>query len=679
LELIALLKTCWKRKWIILAFAVVLPLATIIVSLKTTKVYEAVAKVKIVDFEDTQALLQRQIPESWGRLDHVAGIPTVSQAEVIRSRMVVEPVIEKLGLRRRVTGIDKLLKSIGILDEYRDEYIRLEKLVEPGFIGAFLQRRQIFIEPMEDADIIEIYAYSDVLEEARDMANEVALSYVDQTGKLKKQKAREALEIIEYNLANAKRRLEKTQDDLRKFQASNYIVDLDKRIIDMQGNLNDFENRYFTLRNDLMVRESRLKELTEAEDDPEALHSTLKSVEAYDHIQDLETQLLTLESSLAAMLTEKTAKHPDAVDLRVRIEALRKQIINEVKRLIGSEIIDLTKSREMTAISIEDVKRELGRLASTSRRLKDLQRQVDMVEALYLNVAAEQDTALTAAATNYSNASIITRAALPDPSDPYYPEPVLYVILSTIVGMMFGFGMAFIVEFMDVSVKSAADIEQASSLTLLGAIPKTFLLGRAKIGKPDNAGKFAGAILEMKHNVLTHSKGKKVIAVASSLKKEGKSTLIGHLAAALAEEGHKVALVDLNLKRPALHQMFGLKSDKGVAGLLAGGSEDIMQTPKEFPGLDFFAAGPKGGDVVHKLGSSALADFLDRLEAEHDYVLLDAAAIDSYAGGSVIAAQARCAFLVASVEGPSAQEIEETVGALKNAGAEIIGVVANRV
>jgi len=68
LELIALLKTCWKRKWIILAFAVVLPLATIIVSLKTTKVYEAVAKVKIVDFEDTQALLQRQIPESWGRL-----------------------------------------------------------------------------------------------------------------------------------------------------------------------------------------------------------------------------------------------------------------------------------------------------------------------------------------------------------------------------------------------------------------------------------------------------------------------------------------------------------------------------------------------------------------------------------------------------------------------------------
>ncbi|MFQ5546028.1 MAG: Wzz/FepE/Etk N-terminal domain-containing protein, partial [Acidiferrobacterales bacterium] len=248
------METCWKRKWIILAFAIVLPLITVIVSLKMTKVYEATAKVKILDFEDTQALLQRQIPESWGRLDHVSGIATISQAEVIRSRTVIEPVTEKLDLRRRVTIIDKLMKAIGLIDEYRDERIRLEKLVEPGFIGAFLQRRQIYIEPMEDADIIEIYAYSDILEDARDMANEVALSYVEQAGKLKKQKAHEALEIIEHNLVGAKEKLEKSQDDLRDFMASHYVVDLDKRIIDMQNNLNDFENRYFLLNNDLMVR-----------------------------------------------------------------------------------------------------------------------------------------------------------------------------------------------------------------------------------------------------------------------------------------------------------------------------------------------------------------------------------------------------------------------------------------
>jgi uncharacterized protein involved in exopolysaccharide biosynthesis/Mrp family chromosome partitioning ATPase len=682
LELIALLKTCWKRKWVILAFTIVLPLTTIILSIKTTKVYEAVARVRILKFEDAQALLQRQIPENWGQLDHVSGIPTVSQAEVIRSRMVVDPVIHKMSLRRRVTIIDKVLKSIGLVKEYRDEYIRLEKLVEPGFIGAFLQRRQIFIEPMEDSDIIEIYGYSDILEEARDMANEVAWSYVDQAGKIKQRKAREALAIIEANLANTKRQLGTAQDELKRFQARHYVVNLDKRINDIQNNLNNLENTYISLGNDLMVRESRLNELADGEAAPQKLQSTLKSVETYPHIQDLESQLFTLESALAALLTEKTAKHPDVIDLRTRTDVLRKQIFDEIQRLLESEIIELDKGRKAIAANIKDVKKELESLAGTDRQLKDLQRQIDIAESAFLTVSAERESALTAVATNYSNASIITNAVLPDPTDPYYPEPALYVIIATILGVMFGFGMAFIVEFMDISVKTVDDVKQASNLDLLGAIPRIFPPGRIKLKKLDGSDKFAGATLEMKHNVLGRLKDKKVIAVASALKKEGKTTLICRLGAALAEDGHKVALVDLNLKNPAVHIASGVTDKIGISDALLKQVEslnEIAQKHGDFPRLSIFPAGPKSDILIHRLGSPAMKNIIESLKEDHDYVLLDAPGLDGYAGGSVVASLADYALLVVSLEGPSSQELKDKIIALKSAGVEIMGAIANRV
>ncbi len=682
MELRALLKTCWKRKWVILAFVIILPLATLITCLMMTKVYEASAKVKILQFEGVQALLQRQIPENWGELDHVSGIPTHSQAEVIRSRMVMEPVIKKLNLRRRVTIVDKLLKSIGLIKEYRDEYIRLDKLVEPGFIGAFLQRRQAYVDPIADSDIIEICAYSDIPEEARDMANEIALSYVEQAGGLKQQKAREALEIIENNLAASKGKLTEAQNNLRKFQETHYVVNLEGRINDIQANLNNLENQRLSVGNDLMVRESRLRELSEAPFDSEGLQATLKSAEGYPHIRDMQSRLIALEASLAATLTGKTPKHPDVMELQAEIDGMKKQILDEIRRLLENDIIELKKNKQLLGASIGDIKKELERLADTNRELADLQRQIDIAETTYLTLAAERDSALTAAGTNYSNATIITFAELPDRSDPYYPKPALYLILAVVLGLMFGFGMAFVVEFMDISVKSVDDIKRASDLRLLGVIPKMRSLRVSKVRKLDTPDKFAGAIMEISHNVLTYLEDKKIIAVASALTKEGKTKLISHLAVALADQGRRVALVDLNLKNPALHSVFDVSNVRGVSDILLREDEaatEIVQTNAAFPQLSIVAAGPGSEGLLHKLGSPALEDYIESLGENYDYVLLDSAALDCFAGGLAVAALAQRALLVVSIEGPSPKKLKEAVNALESAGVEITGVVANRV
>jgi capsular exopolysaccharide synthesis family protein len=361
---------------------------------------------------------------------------------------------------------------------------------------------------------------------------------------------------------------------------------------------------------------------------------------------------------------------------------MKKRILNEIRRLLENEIIELRKTRQLLGVSIGDIKKELKRLADTNRDMADLQRQIDIAETTYMTLAVERDSALTAAATNYSNATIITWAELPDPGDPYYPKPALYIILAVILGLMFGFGMAFVVEFMDISVKSIDDIKGASDLTLLGVIPKMRSLRVPKIRKLDTPDKFAGAIMEIKHNVLTHLEDKKIIAVASALKKEGKTKLITHLAVALADRGHRVALVDLNLKNPALHSVFNVPNERGVSDILLQENEvttEIGQTHEAFPQLSIFPAGPKSEGLLHKLGSPALQNCIESLGENYDYVLLDAAALDCFAGGSAVAALAQCALFVVSIEGPSPKKLKEAVNALESAGVEITGVVANRV
>jgi len=391
---------------------------------------------------------------------------------------------------------------------------------------------------------------------------------------------------------------------------------------------------------------------------------------------------MALESSLASMLTAKTPKHPDVLEVRAQIDGLKKQLLIEIRRLFGNEIVELTKTSELLAANIRDVRKELERLAEVNRQLQDLQRQVGIAEATYLNLAAARDGALTAAATSYSNATVITWAELPDPSKPYYPQAAMYTILAIFVGLLFGFGMAFVVEFVDISVKDTEHIKQASGKIILGSIPKMFSLRSQKMRSLDTTDKFAGAILEIKHNVLEHLGDKKIIAVTSALRKEGKTKLICHLAVALAEDGHTVALVDLNLKKPGVHTVFGIPNAEGVSDVLTGKVEDaasIAQTYSEVPQLSIFPAGSRSESSIHKLGSPALKDFIASLERSYDYVLLDAAAVESLAGGTVVAALAQCTLLVVSVEGPSPQKLQETIHALENAGATLLGVIANRV
>jgi len=647
-----------------------------------TKVYETVAKVNILEFED-QTLLQRQIPENWSRLSDLTGtLASLSQAEIIRSRMVIEPVIKKLHLTKRITMIDKLTMAIGLSKEPEEQYIRLEKLVEPGFIGAFLQRRQIYIEPMEDADIIEIYAYSDIMEEARDIANEVASSYVTQAGLLKQKKARQALEIINKSLEASRQELKSAQNSLKIFQEKHSIINIEKRITDIQENLNELENQYKTTTNDLLIRQNTLRELNQTNLPTEKLYATLKSIQTFDRVQDQMTMLITQQSTLAGMLTDKRAAHPEVIEKQAQVDKMRHEIVAEISRLIVSEITELTITKSLLTKNIENTKVELKQLAETNRRFIDLQREVTLADANYQTLTTTRESAMAAAANDYSNATIITTAVFPDPTDPFYPEPVLYIIIAVIVGLMFGIGMAFVVEFMDLSVKSPADIEKASQMKILAGIPKPRLCWFPLLKKKPASTNNEGPIIEASHNLTQLADRHSIIALTSVLKAEGKTMIAGQLAEFLARRNYKVALVDLNFSNPALHTMFGKAQQPGITDLFREKdtiSPLLEKGSTKNPHLFLFPTGEGAGQLIHKLDAEPLRQFLKELASRFDYVILDSAALSMHAGGAIVTSLAHSTILVVSVGGPTPQHLAEGMNTVKKSGGNIQGIIANRV
>ena len=682
MELLALFHILWKRKWVIIAFTILLPLLALITCLNMTKVYETVAKVNILEFED-QTLLQRQIPENWSRLSDLTGtLASFSQAEIIRSRMVIDPVIKKLHLTKRITMIDKLTMALGLNEEPEEEYIRLEKLVEPGFIGAFLQRRQIYIEPMEDADIIEIYAYSDVMEEARDIANEVASSYVTQAGLLKQKKARQALAIINNSLEASRQDLKSAQNSFKIFQEEHSVINIEKRVTDIQENLNDLENQYKATTNDLQIRKNTLRELNQTQLPTEKLYATLKSIENFNRVQDQLTMLITQQSTLSGMLTDKRAAHPEVVEKQAQVDKMRQEIVAEISRLISSEITELSITKSLLTKNIASTKSELEHLAETNRLFIDLQREVTLADTNYQTLITTRESAMAAAATDYSNATIITTAVFPDPRDPFYPEPVLYIIIAGIVGLMFGFGMAFVVEFMDLSVKSLGDIEKACRIRILGGIPKPRSRLLSLLQKTPPTDSTEGAIIEASHNLTRIADRHTIVALTSILNAEGKTMIAVKLAQSLAAQNYKVALVDLNFSAPALHKKFSKAQQPGITDLFQDKnmfSSLLEKGSTKIPNLFLFPSGEGTERAIHQLNAEPLQQFLNKLASQVDYVLLDSAALCMHTGGAIVTSLAHNTILIVSVEGPTPQRLAEGINTVKNSGGSIQGIIANRV
>lgn len=279
-------------------------------------------------------------------------------------------------------------------------------------------------------------------------------------------------------------------------------------------------------------------------------------------------------------------------------------------------------------------------------RLAELKAQGDTTSSYFTLLQDKEQQLSTLEALQTSNATLL-RAA--DKAIKTRPKPSRNGAFGVVLGIVLGIGLAFLLEALDTRVRSAEEIRERLGLPLLARLPEPprDLRGDnrlAMVAEPHSVYAESFRILATNLDFVNLEWGARSIMVTSAVQSEGKSTTIANLAVALARSGRRVALVDLDLRRPFVDRFFKLEERPGLTHVALGrvtldealvtftdlddgdDSGDALVPGDAQPHngclmvLPTGALPPNPGEFV---SSRALGEILDELRERADIVLID--------------------------------------------------------
>jgi capsular exopolysaccharide synthesis family protein len=268
------------------------------------------------------------------------------------------------------------------------------------------------------------------------------------------------------------------------------------------------------------------------------------------------------------------------------------------------------------------------------------------------------------------------------PTSPSAPNTQLNLILGLMFGVASGLGLAVLRTAIDTRIRAEADLRRVTEAPILGAIRfdqdavKKPLLTQAVPQSPR-----AESFRQLRTNLqfANVSSKAKTVLVTSSLPGEGKSTTATNLAIALAQAGQSVCLVDADLRRPMVNEYLGLDRNAGLTTALVGAADvnDLLQ-PWGDDDLYVLTSGLVPPNPSELLGSDAMRDLIDRLEQAFDVLVVDAPPLLPVTDAAVLAQHVGGVVVVVGMQSVRRHDLERSLSALSLVGADLLGVVLNR-
>ncbi|HBE95635.1 MAG TPA: hypothetical protein DDW68_00510 [Verrucomicrobiales bacterium] len=261
---------------------------------------------------------------------------------------------------------------------------------------------------------------------------------------------------------------------------------------------------------------------------------------------------------------------------------------------------------------------------------------------------------------------------------PAYPNVTLNLLLGAGVGLIFGIGIAFLLEHLDTSVKSLEDVERYLQVPVLAVIPKDVGVLHKQSGmSPD-----AEAYRILRTNIEFNRKNPEdnSITVVSGGAGEGKSTTLVNLAYVCSQGGYTTLMVDADLRRPRLHSFFDINNSVGLTNYLTTdlALEDvILQTPVD--NLYFLPSGILPADAAGILNSRRMSELLQDVKQRFDLVLVDSPPILGVSDAAVLASEVDLTMVVVQHRKLPRNMLLRVKQAVENVGGQVIGVVLNNV
>lgn len=347
-----------------------------------------------------------------------------------------------------------------------------------------------------------------------------------------------------------------------------------------------------------------------------------------------------------------------------------------------AQLDDLKGKIEGSSDEYNRLRRELD-AANSARQIQDLQNQIAILDS---KISAWQNTysqlLLAMEGSDSTALNVVEEATLP--SYPISPNVRMNVLLASAIGLILAAGGAFLIEYLDDTIKDPRDVQRTSNLPTLGAIARIegedYKQKLIAVRQPLSPIVEAYRVLRTNLQFSAVDNPAKCLLMTSPGPSEGKSVSLANLAVVMAQSGLKVIVVDTDLRRPVQHRIFGLPNRRGLsdAAIQAkmGIEENLQNTMVE--NLRLLSSGPLPPNPSELLGSARMKAIVEELKGLADIVLFDSPPTLVVADAAIMSAHVDGVVLVNDAGRTRSTEARRAAEELRRVRANLLGVVLNR-
>lgn len=623
----------------------------VILTLPQHRIYQAAATLEIQELNENFMNFKEAYPVSDGT-PSLASTDIQTQLRILTSATLVSRVLDKLPPEPEPpdNGVQLFLRRFTTAPQPRTP--DRDALVERA-------RENLQVKEARQARIVDLMYDSPDPRYAADFVNTLSQEYIEQNVEARWKMSQRTAEWLSRQLGEMRKKLADSEDRLQNYSRRSGLLLTSDKQNPSEAKLRQVQESLTKAQEDRMMKQARMEATAGAA--PEAMPEMVESASLRDNqskLTDLRRQRAELSTVFKPSFDLVKRLDAQIATLETALNLERAAVVQRMRNEYEGAL-----RREKLLQESYDAQSELvARDGEKAVQYGMLQREADSNRQLYELMLRRVNETSVASAMRASNVRVVDPGK--PPRTPYKPSLTLNMMWGLTAGLLCGMVIAAVSERSDRRIRRPGDLNFYLSVPELGAVPSANGSLGAKVGYvrgslPNVAGDFNVEVLpagkpveacvelvawqqrssmlaESFRSILTsilfsggEGEAPRVIVVTSALPSEGKTTVVSNMAAALARIGRRVLVIDADLRRPRLHQVFDVSQDYGLFDLLTSGARDfhdlLPYVVREtfIPGAFLLVGGPHAPNTTDLLYSSTMADLLRQARQSFDMVVID--------------------------------------------------------
>lgn len=670
----------WGRKLLIVAVTALSIAATALWTYRQPRIYGASAAL-IVD---------PQVPQVLGRVTEVVDISPNAYRDTDEYMRTQETVACGSQVAERAARLLNLDHS----DAFWGPGAKAAAAARPAGQAARVVAGSVRCAVRRGASIIDVVAEHGDPRIAAQLANAMAQAFIDHNLEHKSASTSGAIEWLAKQLDQLKHQVNASESELYDFRKANDLISMTLRdrqsltseqLVTLTGQWNKVRGERMALAAEV----AQLRAISTA--DP--LSAPELPAFRSEAIDALKLQALRERAVATDLRSRYLAQHPKVVAQEARVT----QAVADLRRQLDAVVAGTVRRLEAVQATEGALQRAIGETKSSAFEVnkreiayRRLEREATSAQQAYAMLLERMTESELAGKLRSNNVRLLERA---EPSGvPLRPRARSNLLIGLLLGLLLSLGLVFLLEALDNSVLAQADVE-AERLVFLGGLP--MVAGTS--AQERRAGVHEAELRELmaahhprspsaeecraiRTNLLFASPDKPVkrLLITSPGPGEGKTMTATNLAITVAQQGRRVLLVDIDLRRPMLHKVFGVPLQDGLTSALTSGRDPLsFAKATGVANLSVLTAGPLPPNPAELCHSDRLRAVLDQLAEHFEMMIIDSPPVLLVTDAVVLGSLCDGTVVVARSARTTKQALRQTARRLADLGVPLLGCVVN--